>query len=275
MGPWDTVGPGTQYSPCPQFTKTKHPHGAPDRTRTCDPRLRRPLLYPPELLAHSTHHGAMASTPERRRNSRYLHLGLSSPRPLLTWTTLETNHVGMNPLDEKPNSTQTDDESQRHDPVQEAREIVDFTARKVRSARDFVRTMHSPYLGALLIIYLLAAIWGSWTVFATEFRDWYMYSAMFLVSFVFLLLYIKAHYQRRSVIKAVAFVANIALHSYWIWVLYDRIPARRVWYRTDVVLRPEVTGLWGPMILIALVVVGIIAHYAAIGRMWDRAEPSA
>ena len=26
--------------------------GAPGRTRTCDPRLRRPVLYPPELRAH-------------------------------------------------------------------------------------------------------------------------------------------------------------------------------------------------------------------------------
>ena|SRR6185437_8743393 len=28
-------------------------YGAPGRTRTCDPRLRRPMLYPPELRAHS------------------------------------------------------------------------------------------------------------------------------------------------------------------------------------------------------------------------------
>jgi hypothetical protein len=28
--------------------------GAPGRTRTCDPRLRRPVLYPPELRAHMT-----------------------------------------------------------------------------------------------------------------------------------------------------------------------------------------------------------------------------
>jgi|AVFP01.1.fsa_nt_gi hypothetical protein len=30
--------------------------GAPGRTRTCDPRLRRPLLYPAELQAHSEAH---------------------------------------------------------------------------------------------------------------------------------------------------------------------------------------------------------------------------
>lgn len=52
---------------------------APDRTRTCDPRLRRPLLYPPELLALSVPKGAVTSTPVKRRNSRYLPVGLSSP----------------------------------------------------------------------------------------------------------------------------------------------------------------------------------------------------
>src|SRR5437899_11442433 len=29
--------------------------GAPERIRTSDPRLRRPLLYPPELLARASH----------------------------------------------------------------------------------------------------------------------------------------------------------------------------------------------------------------------------
>ncbi|NUN14235.1 MAG: hypothetical protein HUU55_11450 [Myxococcales bacterium] len=124
----------------------------------------------------------------------------------------------------------------------------------------------------MLAIYLIAAVWGSWTVFLSAFRDWYMYSAMFLVSFAFLLLYIKAHYQRKPIIKAVTFVANVGLHSYWIWVLYDRIPARRVWYHSDVVQRPEVSGLWGPITLVGLVVIGVIAHYLVIGRVWDRAE---
>jgi hypothetical protein len=30
----------------------KHLGGAPGRTRTCGPRFRKPLLYPPELQAH-------------------------------------------------------------------------------------------------------------------------------------------------------------------------------------------------------------------------------
>ena len=30
-------------------------NGAPGRIRTCDPRLRRPMLYPTELRAHSLH----------------------------------------------------------------------------------------------------------------------------------------------------------------------------------------------------------------------------
>src|ERR1700710_1308823 len=34
-----------------QFRPVRRAHGAPGRTRTCDPRLRRPVLYPAELRA--------------------------------------------------------------------------------------------------------------------------------------------------------------------------------------------------------------------------------
>ena len=39
------------YSSPLYITMLISPNGAPDRIRTCDPRLRRPLLYPAELRA--------------------------------------------------------------------------------------------------------------------------------------------------------------------------------------------------------------------------------
>ena len=44
--------------------------GAPDRTRTCDPRLRRPVLYPPELRARVTNEGQLRP-PKKIRRPQY------------------------------------------------------------------------------------------------------------------------------------------------------------------------------------------------------------
>ena len=42
-----------QLSYAHHTTRTYHKNGTPGRTRTCYPRLRRPMLYPDELQAHS------------------------------------------------------------------------------------------------------------------------------------------------------------------------------------------------------------------------------
>lgn len=46
-----------QLSYAHHITKKTHLFGAPGRTRTCYPRLRRPMLYPNELRALNSDHG--------------------------------------------------------------------------------------------------------------------------------------------------------------------------------------------------------------------------
>ena len=70
--------------------------------------------------------------------------------------------------------------------VEEAREIVDFTAQKVRDARELVASIHSPFLNGLLGFYALTAVIGTSIVAVNGFRDWYMFLGMYTVIFVFL-----------------------------------------------------------------------------------------
>jgi hypothetical protein len=46
-----TTGITIQYSNQLSYAHRKHESGAPDRNRTCNRRLRRPMLYPVELQA--------------------------------------------------------------------------------------------------------------------------------------------------------------------------------------------------------------------------------
>src|SRR5438477_4495779 len=57
--------------PIVHFLSTKdRKHGAPGRIRTCDPRLRRPVLYPTELRAHVKGSVSVASLSRHRADRR-------------------------------------------------------------------------------------------------------------------------------------------------------------------------------------------------------------
>ena len=49
---WHNAASGPSVAPRRSFRSAATRLGAPGRTRTCDPRLRRPMLYPAELRAH-------------------------------------------------------------------------------------------------------------------------------------------------------------------------------------------------------------------------------
>lgn len=156
-----------------------------------------------------------------------------------------------------------------HSAVEEAREIVDYTVGQVRDLGSVLSSIHSRYLIGLIVLYLATAAFGTAVVFASPFRDWYMFLAMFLVIFAFVLLYVKAHYRKRPIIKTITLTSTLLLHAFWVAVLYDRIPARRVWYGDEIILRPALPILWVPIAGLSLVAVGLVLHYAVVGRYWE------
>lgn len=161
-------------------------------------------------------------------------------------------------------------EHHAHSAVEEAREIVDYTVGQVRDLGSVLSSIHSRYLIGLIVLYLVTAAFGTAVVFAGPFRDWYMFLAMFLVIFAFMLLYVKAHYRKRPIIKTITLTSTLLLHAFWGVVLHDRIPARRVWYGDEVILRPALPILWVPIGGLSLVALGLVLHYTLVGRYWEK-----
>jgi hypothetical protein len=66
LGPQPSALPSELRSPCFSTPVIRHrSEGAPGRIRTCDPRIRSPLLYPAELQAHMPSRPLWLSTGER------------------------------------------------------------------------------------------------------------------------------------------------------------------------------------------------------------------
>src|SRR3954471_949955 len=65
----------TSAAVAPSHPASPRLSGAPGRNRTCDPRLRRPLLYPAELRAHAYYRGSLASSlfPDERETTPVIH----------------------------------------------------------------------------------------------------------------------------------------------------------------------------------------------------------
>ncbi len=63
-----------------QLSYTRHFFGAPEEIRTPDTRLRRPLLYPPELQAHDTLYALKLRTPQFAKKMERV-MGIGPTRP--------------------------------------------------------------------------------------------------------------------------------------------------------------------------------------------------
>ncbi len=152
------------------------------------------------------------------------------------------------------------------DAVEEAREIVDFTARQVDDFRSVVEAIHSPFLKAVMASYVLSALVGMLVFLTHEFRAWYMALAMYAVILVFLLLYVKAHYARRAFSRYFFALLTTALGGFWLWVMMDEIEGKKVWVDADLVFREPVVALWYPIALMGLVLVALLVHLFVLGR---------
>ena len=173
-----------------------------------------------------------------------------------------------------PPSPSPDHQEPHHDPIDEAREIVDDAVGRVRDLGALLGAIHSRYLLGLLLIYAATATTGTAIVLLHPFRDWFMFLAMWLVILAFLLLYVKGHYRRTTVTKIASLITALLLMGFWAAVLYDRIPARRVWLGNAVVLQPDLPVLWAPIAGLGLVALGLLLHWGLIGRHhWAARSP--
>ena len=143
-------------------------------------------------------------------------------------------------------------------------------AEQVRDLARTLRQVHSRYLIGLLLAYFLAAGVGMLVIIVARVRDWYAFAAMFLIVLAYVALYIRAHQRRRRILRALTLAFVELLLWFWIFVLIDRIPARRVFVDEQVSLRPELPMLWVPVVLLGLVAVGLLGHWLYVGRYLER-----
>lgn len=142
-------------------------------------------------------------------------------------------------------------------------------------ARDIggtLRRIHSRYLWALLVTYCVAAGIGIGSVLMFAVRDWLLFVGMYLVVFAYMIAYIKAHQRKRRLLRIFGLMTTEVLLGFWIFILVDRIPARKVFVDGQIQVRGEMSWLWGSAVLLILVAIGLVVHWAWVGRLPERAE---
>ena len=143
-----------------------------------------------------------------------------------------------------------------------------------RGVIDTIGRVSSRILWASLLAYGVAAAIGITVAFITPMRDPYLISAMYLVLFVYILSYIKAHQRLAYVRSIVTLVVAETLLAFWVYILVDRIPERPVFLSTgdavargEIVLRNELTMLWGSVFGLGCAAAGLLIHWTWLGRL--------
>jgi hypothetical protein len=171
----------------------------------------------------------------------------------------------------------TDDKTQEvleeaGDPSPGGSEIADLVneLNPVADLGDTLSKLNSRYLTVLLLTYLVATGVGMLTVLINPVRDWLLFGGMFLVILSYIILYIKAHQKKRPMLRFLSLVFSVLLLSFWTYILLDRIPERMIFVKGETLVRPSLTLLWVPILLLGLVAVGLLAHWAIVSRMVER-----
>ena len=152
------------------------------------------------------------------------------------------------------------------DAVEEAREIVDFTAQQVREARSVVESVQTPVLRGLVGYFMVLGTLQTLIVAFNPFRAWYMYLVLLIIQFIYLLLYVKAFVDKRRFAGVLLLVTNIFLALFSAFILEDQVDGRVVWFGGETVSREPVSALRGPIVLQILFSVLLTVHFFVMGR---------
>jgi hypothetical protein len=174
--------------------------------------------------------------------------------------------------DDKTQEIDQDVEAEANDPSPKDSEIAELVddLNPVADLGDTLSKLNSRYLTVLLLTYLVATGVGMLTVLINPVRDWLLFGGMFLVILAYIILYIKAHQKKRPILRLLSLAFSVSLLSFWTYILLDRIPERMVFVNGEILVRPPLTLLWVPILLLGLVAIGLVAHWAFISRMVER-----
>ena len=151
------------------------------------------------------------------------------------------------------------------DAVEEAREIVDFTAQQVREARSVVESVQTPMLRGLVGYFIILGTIQTLIVAFHPFRAWYMYLVFVMVQFIYLLLYVKAYVDGRRIAGAILLLGNACLALFAMVILEDQIAGRIVWYGGETLFRESLSALWAPVAMQGIFIVLLVLHFFVLG----------
>lgn len=143
-----------------------------------------------------------------------------------------------------------------------------------RGVVQTIRRVSSRVLVFSLLSYLVATAVGITTVFMHNVRDQYLFIAMYLVLFVYILAYIKAHQLGARVRSIASLTIAELLMGFWVYILIDRIPQRTVFISSgdavssgEIIQREPMTLLWVTVVALTLTALGLLAHWLWNGRL--------
>ena len=155
--------------------------------------------------------------------------------------------------------------------------LLDELADDLNPIADLDETLtkvQSRYIIAMLLSFLAATVVGMVSVLTNPVRDWPLFGGMFLVVLSYMVLYIKAHQRRRKILRTISMAMSEALIVFWVAILVDRIPARKVLIDGVVVQREAMPLLWLSVILVGLSGLIMFFHWAYLGRKVEQALDS-
>jgi hypothetical protein len=166
-----------------------------------------------------------------------------------------------------------DADAQVSEPAQKEPAPKEFSAENLNPVKDLRKTLrqiHSRYLLVLLSLFGVAAAVTMAMVILNPVRDWFLFMAMYLVLFAYLILYIKAHQKKHRILRFLSLLTCSLLLTFWIAILIDRIPARWVFVDEAIIQRPDMPALWAAVGLLGVVGVGLWVHWGYVGRFHEK-----
>lgn len=134
------------------------------------------------------------------------------------------------------------------------------------------RRIHGAVIGILIGVVAVAAVLGTAAVLNAGLPDWYMHMGMWGALVIYVLLYLNSFYGRRVVRKWFNLVVFVAVSLFWMYILAGLVPGQTMAVDGEIVERAALPILWGPVALLVIEDLLLIAHAVIIGRWrWEEA----
>ncbi|MFH1529904.1 MAG: hypothetical protein ABIK09_04110 [Pseudomonadota bacterium] len=126
--------------------------------------------------------------------------------------------------------------------------------------------IHGAVVWTLIVVVVVAAALGTVAVMDGGLPDWYMHLGMWGALVIYVLLYLNSFYGRRAVRQWFNLVVFVAVSLFWMYVLKGLVPAQTMAVAGEIVERPALPLLWGPIALLVVEDLLLVAHAAVVGR---------